>query len=229
MANVLVVYGTHDGQTRKIAERIATVLRVHRHVVELLDAAQSREMDLSRYGAVFIGSPVRAQGYLRAVVRFIRAHRTELERMPTLFFSVGLAVLSKSGKGQTQTMEIVRKLVAHTGWRPGKIELMAGALPYTRYDLLVRFVMRRIASREGGDTDTSRDYEYTDWAAVDRCAVEFVEAVMKQRGAEDRSARLTPHEEARAGKGCVPEFTGRTGCASSSNGRACSCRSSRPS
>jgi len=23
--------------------------------------------------------------------------------------------------------------------------------------------MRRIARKEGGDTDTSRDYEYTDW------------------------------------------------------------------
>ena len=47
MANVLVVYATHDGQTRKIAERMATVLRIHRHVVELLDASVSREVDLS--------------------------------------------------------------------------------------------------------------------------------------------------------------------------------------
>src|SRR5215813_10973692 len=103
MANVLVAYATHDGQTRKIAERIATVLRVHRHVVELLDATLSREVDLSRFDAVFIGSPVRAQSYLRAVVRFVRAHRIELERMPTLFFSVNLAVISKSGKGEAQT------------------------------------------------------------------------------------------------------------------------------
>jgi menaquinone-dependent protoporphyrinogen IX oxidase len=27
--------------------------------------------------------------------------------------------------------------------------------------------MRRIARKAGADTDTSRDYEYTDWAAVD--------------------------------------------------------------
>jgi len=179
MSSVLVVYATRDGQTRKIAERIATVLRVHRHVVELLDAAQSREVDLSRFDAVFIGSPVRAQGYLRPVVRFIRSHRTELERVPALFFSVGLAVLSKSGKGEAQTMEIVRRLVADTGWHPARVELIAGALPYTRYNFLVRFVMRRIARKEGGETDTSRDYEYTDWAAVDRCAVEFVEKVVK--------------------------------------------------
>jgi menaquinone-dependent protoporphyrinogen oxidase len=57
--------------------------------------------------------------------------------------------------------------------------------------------MRRIASREGGDTDTSRDYEYTDWAAVDRCAVEFVEAVMKQRGAEIHVTPRARRTEAR--------------------------------
>ena len=30
--------------------------------------------------------------------------------------------------------------------------------------------MRRIAAKEGGDTDTSRDYEYTEWKAVEAVA-----------------------------------------------------------
>lgn len=30
--------------------------------------------------------------------------------------------------------------------------------------------MRRIVAKEGGDVDTSRDYEYTDWRAVERFA-----------------------------------------------------------
>ena len=76
-------------------------------------------------------------------MRFVKSHRTELDRVPTLFFSVGLAVVSKMGDGRAQTMRIVEKLVAETGWRPGRVELVAGALPYTRYNFLVRFVMRR--------------------------------------------------------------------------------------
>ncbi len=97
MATVLVVYATHDGQTRKIAERIATVLRVRRHVVELLDAAPApRTLDLARFQAVFIGSPIHAKGYLAPVVRFVREHTDGAgSELPTLFFSVGLAVLSK--------------------------------------------------------------------------------------------------------------------------------------
>ena len=185
MANVLVLYATHDGQTRKIAERIATVLRVRRHVVELLDAARApRDLDLSRFQAIFIGSPIHAQGYLRPVVRFVQSHRSELDRVPTLFFSVGLAILSKTSDGRAQTMEIIKKLMAETGWHPGRVELVAGALPYTRYNFLIRFVMRRISQKEGGDTDTSRDYEYTDWNAVERFAVGFVEEGAAKLSAE---------------------------------------------
>jgi menaquinone-dependent protoporphyrinogen oxidase len=176
MANVLVLYATHDGQTRKIAERIANVLRVRRHVVELLDAARApRDLDLSRFQAVFVGSPIHAQGYLRPVVRFIQSHRTELERVRSL------GILSKINDGHAQTMEIIERLIAQTGWRPRRVELVAGALLYTRYNFFIRFVMRRIVKKEGGDTDTSRDYEYTDWAAVDRFAVEFVEEVAASR------------------------------------------------
>lgn len=197
MAHVLVVYATHDGQTRKIAERIATVLRVHRHVVELLDATLSRDVDLTRFDAVFIGSPMRAQSYLRPVVRFVRMHRPALERIPSLFFSVNLAVLNKTD-GRAQTMELVNKLLAETGWHPRRIELVAGALPYTRYNFLVRFIMKRIVRKQGGDTDTSRDYEYTDWAAVDRCAVEFVEGVVQQNAREIHVAPRSTRVEARA-------------------------------
>ena len=178
MATVLVVYSTHDGQTRKVAERIATVLRDRRHVVELLDASRlPRGLDLDRFQAVFVGSPVHARGYLRPLVRFVEEYRPALDRLPTLFFSVGLAILSKTSDGRAQTMEIVDRFVADTGWRPRRIELVAGALPYTRYNFLIRFVMRRIVKSEGGDADTSRDYEYTDWNAVDRFSVEFVDEI----------------------------------------------------
>jgi len=190
MTTVLVVYATHDGQTRKIAERIASVLRSRRHLVELLDAEHApQDLDLSRFQAVFIGSPIRAQGYLRSVVRFVQSHRSALDRLPTLFFSVGLAVVSKVHDGIAQTMQIVERLVAETGWRPHRVELVAGALPYTRYNFLVRFVMRWISRKEGGDTDTSRDYEYTDWNAVDRFAIEFLAEVAGNRPGEVPPAR----------------------------------------
>lgn len=182
MASILVVYATREGQTRKIAERITTVLRGSGHQVELLDAERlPPKVEIERHQAVFIGSPVRASGYLRPVVRFVQEHRPALQRVPAAFFSVGLAVLSKTSDGRAQTLEIVEKFVRQTGWRPRRVELLAGALPYSKYNFLVRFVMRRISGKEGGDTDTSRDYEYTEWTAVDRFAVEFLAEVTGMR------------------------------------------------
>jgi menaquinone-dependent protoporphyrinogen oxidase len=131
-------------------------------------------VDFVRFGAVFLGSPIRANGYLRSVVRFVREHRSDLEGMPVAFFSVGLAVASRTSDGRAQTLEVFEKFVQRTGWRPARLELIAGALPYSKYNFLVRYIMRRIAAKEGGDTDTSRDYEYTDWNAVERFATSFV-------------------------------------------------------
>jgi len=193
MANVLIIYASRNGQTRKIAERIATVLRLRRHGVELLDAGRlPPTLDLSRVQAVLVGSPIIATGYLRPIVRFVQEYRPALQRVPTLFFSVGLALLSKVSDGRAQTMKIVDRFIAQTGWRPGRVELVAGALPYTKYNFLVRFLMRRIARKEGGETDTSRDHEYTDWGAVDRFALEFVERATRRPApaSEDQAVPL---------------------------------------
>jgi menaquinone-dependent protoporphyrinogen oxidase len=50
---------------------------------------------------------------------------------------------------------------------------IAGALKYTQYDFFKRLIMKMIAKREGQTTDTSKDYEYTDWNAVKKFTLEF--------------------------------------------------------
>jgi menaquinone-dependent protoporphyrinogen oxidase len=54
--------------------------------------------------------------------------------------------------------------------------MIAGALKYSRYPLPLRWLMKRIAAKAGGDTDTSRDYEYTDWAQVEAYARRLADA-----------------------------------------------------
>jgi menaquinone-dependent protoporphyrinogen oxidase len=189
MAEVLVLFATREGQTEKIARRMAAVLEGKGHRVQLRDVDRSsRDLDLRRYGAVFVGSPVRVGAYLKSVIRFVQAQREALERVPSAFFSVSLAVAPRQGErktdGRAETMRVVEKLTRATGWSPRRIELIAGALPYSKYNFLIRFVMRRIAKAAGGDTDTSRDYEYTDWNAVDRFASDFVDEALGTRAAQ---------------------------------------------
>jgi menaquinone-dependent protoporphyrinogen oxidase len=175
MSSIVVVYATRQGQTEKIARRIAAALQSRGHTVDLRDADRgAAAMDLARFDLAFVGAPVHAGGYPRSVVRFVRANLDFLQRVPSAFFSVGLAIASRTSDGRAQTLPLVEAFVRRTGWRPRRVELVAGALTYSKYNLVVRWVMRRIAAKEGGDTDTSRDYEYTDWTAVDRFALEFV-------------------------------------------------------
>jgi menaquinone-dependent protoporphyrinogen oxidase len=53
-------------------------------------------------------------------------------------------------------------------------------MAYSQYGFFLRWIMRMIARRNGEPTDTSRDHDYTDWAAVDRFAQD-VAAVFKTR------------------------------------------------
>jgi menaquinone-dependent protoporphyrinogen oxidase len=80
---------------------------------------------------------------------------------------------------------MVEELLAQTGFEPRDVALFGGALAYTRYGWLKRLVMRHISKKEGGATDTSRDWDYTDWEAVDRFARAFagsVAAAMATKG-----------------------------------------------
>lgn len=59
--------------------------------------------------------------------------------------------------------------------REGQTEMIAGALMYSKYSLPLKWIMKRIARIAGEDTDTSKDYEYTDWKRVKRYAEQLYE------------------------------------------------------
>ena len=66
------------------------------------------------------------------------------------------------------------KFTEQTGWHPARVELVAGALVFTQYNFFTRHLMKLIAKHHGRtELDTSRDYDFTDWDAVERFAREF--------------------------------------------------------
>jgi menaquinone-dependent protoporphyrinogen oxidase len=172
MSRLLIVYATREGQTGKIARHMAHVLAEAGHEARLFDAdhpgLEAPIEELSSYDSVVVAAPIHAGGYPRSIVRFAREHATELAGVPSAFVSVGLAVASKTTDGRAETQPLIERFVTRTGWKPGRVELVAGALPYSKYNFIIRYVMKRIAGAAGGDTNTSRDYEYTDWAELDR-------------------------------------------------------------
>ena len=175
MSRALILYATTEGQTARIAERIAQTLRKRGNAAETRPAREApASLEAAKYDGVIIGASIhygRHPAYLRSLVR---SHRAELEARPSAFFSVSL-----SGGGPGAKPEAARRylevFLRQTGWHPQQTATFAGALPFSRYGAFKRLLMLLFVGLGGGDTDTSRDYEYTDWDAVERFAEAFAQ------------------------------------------------------
>ena len=176
MAKLLVVYGTTEGQTAKIAQHIADAAGRSGHDATVKHAPEIVDGDLGGYDAVIIGGSLHEGRYQRAVRDFVARHRQLLNSRPSAFFSVSLAAASRDPEERAAPLRIAKEFAAAAGWKPQQIASFAGALKYTQYSWLKRMVMKYISEKEGGDTDTSRDFEYTNWDEVARFVEEFVPA-----------------------------------------------------
>ena len=162
MTRVLVVYATTDGHTAKIAEAIAGTLRAHGSVADVHRIGGTQCLP-DGYDGVLVAAPLRGGKYLKPVRRWVRAHAAALNARPTGFLTVCLGVLQQDAAVDRTLQTILSGFLVETGWHPVVTRMVAGALPYTRYNWFIRHVMKHMAAKAGGDTDTSRDYEYTDW------------------------------------------------------------------
>ena len=173
MLRVLILYGTSEGHTRRIAHAIAESLVVQGIATDLIQAGKLDAL-LDRYDGIIVAASVHAGRYQKAVEQWVRAHQHEFGHRPMAFVSVCLAVLQQSDpKVQADLQGIVQRFETTTGWRPPVVKHVAGALLYTRYNIFKRWIMKRIVAKAGGDTDVSRDFEYTDWADLRAFAGDF--------------------------------------------------------
>jgi menaquinone-dependent protoporphyrinogen oxidase len=185
MKPIGVLYATREGQTRRIAERVAQDLRARRFDVEFKNLRDDDDaIHPSDYSAVVLAASVHAGGHEREMVKFVKKHRAELEQLPTAFLSVTLSEAGAEMSSKTpeerarfsaDVHKVIDKFFEETGWRPERVKPVAGALMYSKYNPLVRFVMKRIAKKAGAATDTSLDYEYTDWVGIDRFVDELAD------------------------------------------------------
>jgi menaquinone-dependent protoporphyrinogen oxidase len=166
MMNILVVYGTSEGQTRKVGEHVAERLRRAGHDVLLADAAAlPADLDLSTFAAVVLAARVHTGRHHRAVIRFIRRHRLALEAMRTLFLSVSMSAARRAPGDAERLAQCRAGLGRATRWVPGQYHEVAGARLYTRHNWLSRWILGRV---DQGRYDTGKDHEFTDWPALER-------------------------------------------------------------
>lgn len=175
---VLIVFASNHGQTEKIAARIGDVISDAGLGVTIVRASEiPRSVPLSAYAAVIVGASVHFNRHQRVVERFVRDNAAALNRVPSAFFSVSGAMGGSSPDERMTAARYLEQFLAECGWHPSRSIAIAGAVRYTRYNPILRWVMRRISAKTGRSTDTSHDHEYTDWAQVQAFAEGIVALV----------------------------------------------------
>lgn len=172
MTRVLILYASEEGQTRKIATRVAELL-ARKHIdVHLRDATKANAAShLATFDGVVIGASIHYGRHAKTVADFVAEHRAILHTRHTAFFSVSL-----SAGGPNFDREGARRYLAEffeaTDWTPDQSAVFAGAIRHSRYSL-ARTIMVRLSLMRTGVPEPG-DHEYTDWHAVESFAGAFL-------------------------------------------------------
>jgi menaquinone-dependent protoporphyrinogen oxidase len=171
--NVLIVYGTTEGQTRKIAKWTATYIRDREHHVELRDsAAPMSDLDLGLFHAFIIAASVHQQYHQETIINFAIAHHKLLNAKPSAFISISLSAVLQGER--TEAQRYVDQFVSVTGWQPSRTLLLGGALRFTEYDYFQEQIVKFIVMKDGDAAPGESDREFTDWKAL----ADFIDAFL---------------------------------------------------
>lgn len=191
---VLILFGTSEGHTHKVARYLSDVLSSQGYVVTIADAkALPVDLDLIAFDLVIIAARVHSGTYPRTVIDFVRKQRATLQEMPTAFVSVSMAASHHRHGDEKREASYVDRFISKTGWTPQHIHHAAGARLYMRHDRFTRWILGMV---DGHRYDTRRDHEFTDWDKLSTFADKVALSVgrhqqQKQFAAESRPAPAT--------------------------------------
>ncbi|NIF24503.1 menaquinone-dependent protoporphyrinogen IX dehydrogenase [Candidatus Pantoea multigeneris] len=167
----LILYSSRDGQTQKIAKAIAEAM-APQQASDVLDLNRPNTIKWADYDRVLIGASIRYGHFQPALPKFVQQHLPELQKRISGFYSVNLTA-RKAEKSTPQTNAYTNKFLSQSPWQPDCCAVFAGALRYPQYRWFDRVMIQLIMRMTGGETDASKEVEYTNWDQVRRFALEF--------------------------------------------------------
>lgn len=174
MTDILIVYGSTEGQTAKIARHLADVLTRRRDAVTIVDASElPGDIDVAAHDGVIVCASVHGGRHQASVHDFVRSNARALTAKPSAFVSVSLTAAGTEAWEKIETRAYAERFFEETGWRPRAEIDVAGAMRFTRYDFFRQWIVRRVAQDRGVAFAPGEEVEFTDWAALERFAAEF--------------------------------------------------------
>jgi len=166
MSEILIIYSTTDGHTKKICLRLKRVIEERRNHVTVIPVDNAGQSDLHAFDTIIIGASIRYGKHSPKIYQFIKENKRALDAKSSAFFSVNV-VARKPEKSRPETNPYLIKFLRRTAWKPQKVAVFAGKIEYQKYGFLDRLMIRLIMLMTGGPTDPDTDIEFTNWKQVD--------------------------------------------------------------
>jgi len=166
MANVLIIYSTTDGHTRKICQRLKQAIEGQAHQAKLASMDEDPHVDLKPFDKIVLGASIRYGKHGKQVYEFIKRNKQLLDSKPNAFFSVNV-VARKPEKNRPETNPYLIKFLKQISWRPKQLAVFAGKIDYKMYRFWDRQIIRFIMWITKGPTDSKTVAEFTDWKLVE--------------------------------------------------------------
>jgi menaquinone-dependent protoporphyrinogen oxidase len=173
----LIVYGTRYGTATEIAEEIAKVIREEKVDVDLVNARDQKDIDITQYDLVVVGSGIKIGKWTKASMNFIKKNKAELaNRKVALFVTCGAANDEKTAdEGQEKYLDKIAKdnLIKE----PVSTGLFGSVYdPNAKHGLIFKVINRSIRKElEKQGKDPSKRLDYRNWDEIRSWAKNLVQ------------------------------------------------------
>ena len=130
---ILIAYASRAGSTFDIAKAIGQALTEHGSRVEVQPV--KAVTTLEQYSAVIVGSAIRAGGWLPEAIEFVKQHKSDLEKLPLIYFLVCATMREDTPQHYDEVLAYEKPLRAIL--EPQEMGLFAGKLDTTELGFFV--------------------------------------------------------------------------------------------
>lgn len=170
---ILIIFGTIEGQTAKIARFLADEARAAGHEVDLVDTADKvASISFAGVDKTILAASVHERKHPKWFEMCLAAQRDKLADQDTLMLSVSLMAAFPDTRSEAQ--EFVEEMKMRTGFTPMSEGLVAGAVRMSSYDYFSTQVLRHVVLRGGKYDLAEGDHEFTDWEALKDTLTQFL-------------------------------------------------------
>ena len=171
--NILVTYASKYGATKEMAQKIVEVLRQSGLQVDVLPVGGVR--DLSRYGAVLLGSAVYVGKWPKEAVEFLQSNTKTLANKAVWLFSSG-----PTGEGDPLELVEGQRLPAALQpivdrIQPRDIAVFHGYINPDKINFIEKWAIKSLVKKPFGD--------FRDWDAITSWAI-AIGKTLREKDAE---------------------------------------------